>query len=289
MARFNVYDMPKLKRAPHPNPLVLIAACDERQQRELTAAIGSGPFRTMMAHDEQELSTAVHVHRPDAIVVDCDVAPPGHGLCSTLRNFALATPIILIVPGSLTRTKEHDAMRAGAWAVLGSPLDDDALLLRLGIFVEPKRELDRVSEECLVDRVSGLYNHSGLTRRAGELAALASRYGMSLACVVFRPAAPVPNHSAGDRLALAFKSVGRQSDALGRTGPWEFAVFAPAKNGTAARLVRRMTDNVERAFGTLREGPPVGVRSGSSTAAEAHRISPPILLATARRQLESSL
>jgi PleD family two-component response regulator len=280
--------MPKLKRTSDPKPLVLIAACDERQQRELVAAVGTSVFRTMIARDEHELVTMVHMHPPDAIVVDCDVAPPGHGLCSTLRNFALATPIILVLPGALTRTKEHDAMRAGAWAVLGSPLDPDALLLRLSIFVEPKRELDRVSEECLVDRVSGLYNHSGLTRRAGELAALASRYGMSLACVVFRPAAPVPNHSAGDRLALAFKSVGRLSDALGRTGPAEFAVFAPAKNGTATRLVRRMTDNVERAFGTLREGPRVGVRSGSSTAQAAHRISPPMLLASARRQLDAS-
>ena len=280
--------MPKLKRAPDPTPLVLIAACDARQQRELAAAIGSVAFRTMIARDERELEAAVHLHSPDAIVVDCDVAPPGYGLCSTLRNFTVATPVILILPGSLTRTKEHDAMRAGAWAVLGSPLDPDALLLRLSIFVAPKRELDRVSEECLVDRVSGLYNYSGLTRRAAELAALASRHGMSLACVVFRPAAPVPNHAAGDRLAQAFKSVGRLSDALGRTGPSEFAVFAPAKNGTAARLVRRMTDNVERAFGTLREGPRIGVRAGSSTAAAAHRISPPMLLATARRQLEAT-
>src|ERR1700752_2105442 len=148
--------MPKLKRAPHPKPLVLIAACDERQQRELIAAIGSSAFRTMIPRNERELVETVHTHPPDAIVVDCDVAPPpGHGLCSTLRQFALATPIILILPGPLTRTKEHDAMRAGAWAVLGSPLDPDALLLRLSIFVEPKRELDRVSEECLVDRVSG--------------------------------------------------------------------------------------------------------------------------------------
>jgi len=173
--------------------------------------------------------------------------------------------------------------------VLGTPTDPDSLVLRLNVFVEPKRELDRVSEECLVDRVSGLYNYSGLARRATELAALATRHGMALACAVFRPIAQLPDHAAVDRLAVAFRSVGRASDALGRTGRTEFAVFAPATNGTAVRLVRRLTDNVERAFGVLREGQHrIGVRSGFSTAQAAHTISPPMLLARARRALESS-
>jgi GGDEF domain-containing protein len=99
----------------------------------------------------------------------------------------------------------------------------------------------------------------------------------------------LPNQLAGDRLALAFRSVGRISDALGRTGRTEFAVFAPASNTWAAsRLVRRMTDNVERAFGSLREGHRVGVRSGYSAALAAHKISPPALLARARHALEAS-
>jgi GGDEF domain-containing protein len=112
---------------------------------------------------------------------------------------------------------------------------------------------------------------------------------MALACAVFRPIAQLPNHSTVDRLAVAFRSVGRASDALGRTGRAEFAVFAPATNGSAARLVRRVADNVERAFGNLREAQHrIGVRSGYSTAHAAHTISPPMLLARARRALEAS-
>lgn len=280
--------MPKLERAPHPQPLVLIGATDAALRHDLAQAL-SPSFRVAVAHDEHEVITAAHLTPPDAIVLDCDVAAPGHGLCSTIHTFALATPIILIIPGTVTRAQEHEAMRAGAWAVLGTPPDPEALVLRLNLFVEPKRELDRVSEECLVDRISGLYNHAGLNRRAAELAALATRYGMSLACAVFRPAAQVPNRATGDRLALAFRSAGRASDALGRTGRAEFALFAPASNGTAVRLVRRMTETVERAFGTLRERhEPVGVRSGFSTALAAHRISPPMLLARARHALEMS-
>jgi PleD family two-component response regulator len=279
--------MPKLKRGPHPKPLVLVGVTDEAQRRDLSAALAAD-FRVTTANDEQQLLTAAHVSPPDAIVLDCGVTTPSgtHGLCGTLHAFALATPIVLVLPGRVSRAQEHDGLKAGAWAVLGTPTDAEALTLRLHRFVEPKRELDRVSEECLVDRVSGLYNYCGLQRRAVELAALATRHGMALACAVFRPVAELPNHSAGDRLAVAFKRVGRASDALGRTGRAEFALFAPATNGTAVRLVRRMTETVERAFGNLREGyQRVGVRSGFSTALAAHRISPPMLLARARAAL----
>jgi DNA-binding response OmpR family regulator len=279
--------MPNLHRAPHPKPLVLVAIPDQWQRQEVCDALAGQGFRISVAHTEAEVLQQAHATPPDGYVINVAMAPPGYGLCGTLRTFSVATPIVLLVPGRVTRAHEHDALRAGAWSVLGTPLDPDALLLRLAVFVEPKRELDRVSEECLVDRISGLYTASGLTRRATELAALATRQGMALACAVFRPATRLPNHSAGDRLAHAFRSVGRVSDALGRTGPTEFAVFATAKNGAAPRMVRRMTDNVERAFGNLREGhKKVGVRSGYSTALAAHTISPPALLARARTALE---
>ena len=281
--------MPNLSRAPHPKPLVLVATANRALRQELTDALNTQGFRISSAHDEAEILQHAHATPPDAFVIEAAIAPLGHSIYRTLRTFSVTTPIVLLIAGRVTRTQEHDAFRAGAWAVLGTPFDRDALLLRLAVFIEPKRELERVSEECLVDRVSGLYTPSGLTRRATELAALATRQGLALACAVFRPAAQLPNHSATDRFALAFRSVGRISDALGRTGPTEFAVFATAKNGSAPRLVRRMADNVERAFGSLREGPKkVGVRSGYSTALAALTISPAALLSRARTALELS-
>jgi len=83
-------------------------------------------------------------------------------------------------------------------------------------------------------------------------------------------------------MARAFRSVGRASDALGRTGPTEFAVFAPASNTwAAARLVRRLADSAER-------NSPVGVRSGYSAAVAAQKISPHVLLSRARNAMESA-
>ena len=149
-----------------------------------------------------------------------------------------------------------------------------------------------MSEERLVDRVSGVYNPSGLSRRAAELAALANRQGLALACAVFRPDARPPSRSATERLALALRRAGRVSDALGRTGRAEFAVFAPLTNtGAAVRLVRRLIDTAERAFGTSGEeaAPPhVAVRAGYSAALAAQKISAPALLDRAREALEQA-
>ena len=82
-------------------------------------------------------------------------------------------------------------------------------------------------------------------------------------------------------MARTFRSVGRTSDAMGRTGQAEFAVFAPASNTwSAARLVRRLADSAER-------NSPVGVRSGYSAVA-GQKISPHVLLSRARHAVESS-
>jgi len=270
-----------------PAPLVLVAIAERRQRHELTDVLISDGFRVVTARDEPELAaqTQSHHHAPDAIVIDAGIAPPAparaHDICTALHAFSLATPIVLIVPGTVSRAQEYDGLRAGAWAVLGTPTEPDALLLRLNVFIEPKRELDRLGAERLVDRVSGIYTQLGLTRRAGELAALATRQGLALACAVFRPAAELPSLAAGDRLAFAFKRLARVSDALGRTGRNEFALFAPARStGTVARLVQRLTDNVERSFGTH-----LGIRAGYSAVQGNQAIAVQTLLAQARQAL----
>src|SRR6267378_4281310 len=69
---------------------------------------------------------------------------------------------------------------------------------------------------------------AGPALRAPELAAFTARQGLPLACAVFQPADGVLTTGAADRLAVAFQRAGRISDAVCRTGPTEFAVFAPA-------------------------------------------------------------
>jgi GGDEF domain-containing protein len=91
------------------------------------------------------------------------------------------------------------------------------------------------------------------------MAAFTARQGMPLACAVFQPLDGVLTSVAADRLAMAFRRTGRISDAVCRTGPVEFTVFAPATDETGAEgLVQRITDAVSRSVA-------VKLRAGFST------------------------
>ena len=279
--------------SPLPSPLILLAYRDEVFARALESVLTQGGYRVAQVDSEPDVLPQVRRRRPDGIILDIRLSDP-HGvqLCRALRAdpaVSMATPIILMTRGPVTRAQQHDALRAGAWELRGDPLDTEDLLLRLAPYVQARREIDRQGTEGLVDRASGLYNAVGMVRRSEELAALTARQGLALACAVFRPADESQNGDNGDRLAMAFKQAGRISDAIGRVGPTEFAVFAPATDGpAAARLVARLATAVGRAFTGASGATPVSLRAGYSAAAAERRVDPGELLARARTALDAS-
>lgn len=275
-------------------PLILLAGTERSQLRTLHPFFTAAGFDVATATDEPSLVDLAQTRHPHVIMFDVGLAPPGYGLARTLRTdpaLSPATPIILTGPGRPTRSQQLEAWHAGAWDVCQEPLELDELLARLRLFVDARVELDRISSECLVDRTTGLYNPEGLARRAAELAALVTRHGLALSCAVFQPTAKV-SPAASERLALAVRRAGRMSDAIGRTGQSEFAVFAAGTTTwSAARLVRRMTDSVTREFSTLEADPAakkLSLRSGYSAAQARHKISPTTLLSKARGVLRES-
>jgi len=100
----------------------------------------------------------------------------------------------------------------------------------------------------------------------------------------------LPSRASGDRLGRAFKSVGQLSDAIGRTSPTEFAVFAPATNDwAAARLVRRMRENVTQEVGYVAEyGKRVTLCAALSASSTGQKVEPGVLLQRARNALTTS-
>jgi len=98
--------------------------------------------------------------------------------------------------------------------------------------------------------------------------------------VVFRDA----QHDGDDNeVAGAFKQEGRISDAIGRVGPDEFAVFAPATDEAAvARLVERLGQKVVARAGLARP-----LQAGVSSAPPGSRPDPRELLARARGALDA--
>jgi CheY-like chemotaxis protein len=207
----------------------------------------------MATAKRQQVLELARRYLPDGLLLDMGLdqrASDNLALCRALRadpTISRATPIILTTAGPALRVQQLEALRAGAWELRGDPLDMEELVLRLGVYVQGKLEVDRLGAEGLVDRASGLYNDTGMTRRSTELAAFTARQGMPLACAVFQPVDGQLTSGAADRLALAFRRAGRISDAVCRTGPTEFTVFAPATDETGAEgLVQRITDAVSR-------------------------------------------
>lgn len=282
-------------------PLVLLANADKWLTESLESVLTQGGFRVITTTKRPQVLEMARRQLPDAVIVDLGLdqrASDNLALCRSLRadpSVSRATPIILTTAGPALRQQQLEALRAGAWELRGDPLDLEDLVLRLGVYVQGKLELDRISTEGMIDRVSGLYNLEGVSRRSSELAAFTAREGLPLACAVFRPEQTNGSLSpaAADRLAVAFKRAGRVSDAIGRTGTAEFTVFAPATDESGAEgLVQRITDAVSSTAGVrLRAGvstdagTPKPPRSSAAYKAPA-RMSPPDLLSRARAAME---
>jgi DNA-binding response OmpR family regulator len=279
-------------------PLVLLANADKWLTESLESVLTQGGYRVITTAKRQQVLEMARRQLPDAILLDLGLdqrASDNLTLCRALRADGMisrATPIILMTVGPALRQQQIDALRAGAWELRGDPLDIEELVLRLSVYVQGKLELDRVTNEGLIDQINGLYNETGVTRRASELAAFTAREGLPFACAVFEPRDASLAGSAADRLAIAFRRAGRVSDAIGRTASVEFTVFAPATDEAGAEgMVQRITDAVSSSAGVrLRSGisTDVGRPRASRTSSaftDPHRLTPPDLRARARDAL----
>ena len=242
------------------SPLVLIANDQEWSARSLESILGPNGYAVIRAYTGQQALERARTSQPDIIILDAQM-PDIHGfeVCRALRSdprFSTTTPIVITTSGPSGRTQRLEAYRAGAWEFLGQPLDGEALLLKLHTFLQSKRQVDLLREENLLDSGTGLYNMRGLARRAREIGSDAIRRREALACVVFAPETELetvdedaPEEELlrmSDQVGAVFRQVGRVSDAIGRLGPTEFAVIAPATGADGAvRLVNRLGEAVE--------------------------------------------
>jgi len=268
--------------ATFPAGLALVAAPDE-WARALESVLEPRGYRVLRATSGAGTVERARSAPPDLILVASNLPDlDGVTVGRTLREQALitpSTPIILMAPTSATRERRLAGLRAGAWHVLGFPLDAEELLLRLEVYMGAKRDADRAREEGLVDPGSGLYTARGVERRARELVADATRRHEPLACVVLS-ADPEPGAAAGavgsapvvEHVARVLGAHGRASDAIGRWSRTEFAVLAPATDGTGAvKLAERLARVAETALPAAGvELPRFAIRAGYEAVSDAH-------------------
>jgi len=234
-------------------PLVLVANDQEWSARSLESILIPKGYEVVRAYTGRQALERARTAHPDIVILDAQM-PDLHGVevCRQLRSdprFSPTVPIIITTAGPSGRAQRLEAYQAGAWEFLGQPLDGESLLLKLDAFLRAKLEVDRVHDASLLDEVTGLYNMRGLSRRAREIGSEAYRRRHALTCVVFAPEGAGLDEAAAGTAATelaavvgeALRSAGRSSDAIGRLGPLEFAVIAPATGPEAAlKLVDRL-------------------------------------------------
>jgi diguanylate cyclase (GGDEF)-like protein len=225
--------------------VVLIVSKQEWTSRSLESILAPRGYAVHKTYTSAQAVKQAQIEPPDAIIVDEEL-PDGTGvaLCELLRARGLvtpSTPVLLSVARPPTRRDRLAALNARAWACLGDPIDSDELLALLATFVPAKLDAEQARTDGLVDEVTGVYNVRGLTRRAHELAAAASRRHAALACVLIAPDPADEAETAAlqegvvRRIGAALRSAARQSDAIGRLGPGAFAVVAVDTDAMQAR------------------------------------------------------
>jgi len=234
------------------SPLILIVSDQQWSVRSLESILLPSGFSVITASSVEKALERVRTAQPDAVLVDAEL-PDGSGLdlCRALSGGLVldpGTPILIHAQGPVTRRKRLEALRAGAWELLGLPLDGEELVLRLRTLLGAKLHADACRDENILDNSTGLYNLRGLMRRAAEMAAEAARYGRPMACVVFAldPSAGDRERSGAQDTEAAFedalrvlRNCIRGSDVIGRMGPSEIVVLAPATDPEGAHAIAR--------------------------------------------------
>ncbi len=252
------------------SPLVLIANDQEWSARSLESALEPNGFAVIRAFTGAQALERARGELPDVVILDAQM-PDMHGfdVCRELRSdreLGPTTPIVITTAGPSGRAQRLEAFEAGAWEFFGQPIDGEALLLKLRTFVQAKLASDRLRGERLLDPDTGLYNRAGLSRRAREIGAGASRRHDPLACVVLGSeieSADADAEGLVDLVGQALREAGRASDALGRLDGREFAVIAPATGAQGAlKLVNRLAGVIESLPVAGRNGGALKVRAG---------------------------
>lgn len=114
------------------------------------------------------------------------------------------------------------------------------------LLVRQFRLRDRVTQDAMIDGLTGLYNRRAFMSRLGEAVAYASRHGTDLSLLMldadhFKQVNDRHGHPAGDRvlrfIAETVRLNLRESDAAGRYGGEEYVVLLPHTPLSGAQIV----------------------------------------------------
>ena len=217
-------------------PLVLIANDQEWTGRAVESILAANGYRVVQAYTAREALAIAGAVSPDFVILDQQLPDfSGVEVCRQLRSdprFGPSLPIIITTAGPSGRPQRLTAYAAGAWEFYGQPLDSEALLHKLRVYLASYQEVRRLRRAIMVE-AHGLYTQAGLAQRAGELVAEMRRAGRPISCVAWS-FDPVADATVLDRVKAVFRQNGRASDVLGQLDTGEFTVVAAGATAAAA-------------------------------------------------------
>ena len=270
-----------------PAPRILIANDQEWAARSLESILAVEGYEVVRAYTGRQALERATALAPDLIILDIQLPDiSGPDVCRLLRDDPVigpGTPIILTTAGSSGRSRQAEALEAGAWDFATQPFDGPLLTLRIRNFLGAKAILSAARREALVDSETGLYNRRGLALKLGEVTAGARRRRESVACLVVSAGsaelveAVNASEALAASLAQAIRATVRGSDIVGRLSPLDFVIVAPTLNRDGALS---LVDRFQRALAAAR--PPgataVPLRAGIAAMQEPDNLAPDDLL-----------
>ena len=224
--------------------LVLVANDHEWTARSVETILLAAGYDVVRSFTGKETLEAAARRMPHVFILDHQLPDiSGLEVCRQLRadpRFGASAPIVITTAGPSGRTQRMAAHEAGAWEFYGQPLDGEALLHKVRVYIDARREVLRVAQEGLIDPASGLYNRHGLVRRTGELVSEARRKGGGVSCVAVASMPDGALNGLGTRMIDAIRLSSRSADARGRLGPSSFAVVVNGDEAIGARVADRL-------------------------------------------------
>jgi DNA-binding response OmpR family regulator len=227
----------------NPAGLVLIVNDHEWTARSVESILVASGYEVVRALTGREALELAHSRRPDLFLIDQQLPDiSGTMVCQALRadpEFGASTPVIITTAGPSGREQRLAAYAAGAWDFYGQPLDGEALLLKVDVFLAARKEAVRHAMGTLLDPATGLYNLRGLQHRHAELLAERERASRPLCRVVVSARPELPAELAS-RIPAVVSAVPRSTDVKGREALHRFAILASTDRAGGGLLAERL-------------------------------------------------
>lgn len=224
--------------------LVLVANDHEWTARSVETILLAAGYDVVRTFTGRETLDAAARRLPHVFILDHQLPDiSGLEVCRQLRadpRFGASAPIVITTAGPSGRTQRMAAHEAGAWEFYGQPLDGEALLHKVRVYIDARREVLRVAHEGLIDQSSGLYNRLGLVRRASELVSEARRKGNGVSCVAVAAGGDSAVNGLSARMIEAIRLSSRSADARGRLSPTAFAVVVNGDEAVGSQVAERL-------------------------------------------------